>query len=477
MNLLSKKYSQTTALASKKPKANTATLFFLLLCLLGNNGCNEFLDIDLPKAQLVGGSVFEDKLTASSAMAGIYFQLGGNSFAGGSVSSVTYVASLLSDDAEYLGDSPDYVGLNTSAILPTNGQVRNLWVDAYSIIYQANLIIEKLRTSDALDTPLRDRLVGEALFIRGFTYFYLVNLFGAVPYTTTTDYRVNTSLIRTDAEEVLAAIAKDLDQAATLLPDSYVSGERVRPNRWASLALLARIHLYQEDWVGAASYATQLLDNTSLFALESVDSVFLKGSREAIWQLIPSHLVVENFTNEGSLFIINGAPSGLVMREETATGIWEHNDKRRLRWVGVVESDFGQAYYPWKYKESSINATGAEYSMVLRLTEMLLVRAEALARSGDIEAAKADVDRVRMRAGLSGTAATSTTELVEAVLAERRREFFAEWGHRWFDLKRTDAINEVMVRVKPNWQSSDVLLPLPETELLVNPKLAQNPGY
>lgn len=452
-------------------------VFILMALLVSITSCKKFLDIDPPKSQLVGESVFKDILTAESAMAGIYYQLGSNSYAGGSVSSITYIGALLADAALYLGNSTDYIELNNNTILPTNGQVTNIWNNAYFIVYQANLMIEKLQAAEELEKNVRERLIGEALFIRGFTYFYLVNLFGDVPFAVSSDYRTNSTLSRMPAAQVYSHIVEDLETAASLLPDEYRGAERVRPTKWASLSMLARTFLYLEEWEKAESYATQVLTASSLFNLESPDKVFFKNSREAIWQLIPSHQVVNNYTNEGNIFIIRGTPSGLVLREETAAQIWEPNDLRKHQWVGHIDGSFGRAFFPWKYKEWPSNATGTEYSMIIRVSELYLIRAEALARLGEIEAAKSNLNKIRSRAGLPDTQIDNRDAIITAILIERQREFFAEWGHRWFDLKRMGLSEDTFTPFKPDWQASDILLPIPEKEMLNNLKLTQNPGY
>jgi hypothetical protein len=92
--------------------------------------------------------------------------------------------------------------------------------------------------------------------------------------------------------------------------------------------------------------------------------------------------------------------------------------------------------------------------------------------------AAADLNVIRNRAGLPNTTASTQEELILAIEHERRMELFAEWGHRFFDLKRNGRLDEVLGRIKPNWSSTDAVLPLPQSELLINQNLApQNPGY
>ena len=114
----------------------------------------------------------------------------------------------------------------------------------------------------------------------------------------------------------------------------------------------------------------------------------------------------------------------------------------------------------------------------MRLSEQYLIRAEARAQQGDFIGAKDDLNTIRHLAGLGDTTASTQQELLTAILQERRVEFFTEGGHRFFDLKRTYELDSALSALKPGWNSTDALLPFPESELLLNPNLnPQNPGY
>ncbi|MBC7851372.1 MAG: RagB/SusD family nutrient uptake outer membrane protein, partial [Chitinophagaceae bacterium] len=109
--------------------------------------------------------------------------------------------------------------------------------------------------------------------------------------------------------------------------------------------------------------------------------------------------------------------------------------------------------------------------------EQYLIRAEARAKLNDLTGAISDLNTIRNRAGLANTIAVSQQNILNAIAEERRTELFGEWGHRWFDLKRTGKINEVMNALKANWKATDALWPIPIDQLKANPALVQNPGY
>ena len=155
---------------------------------------------------------------------------------------------------------------------------------------------------------------------------------------------------------------------------------------------------------------------------------------------------------------------------------FEPGDERQNKWTKAVTNGTDTRYHPFKYKQAS-GGTATEHSIVLRVAELYLIRAEARANEGNLIGAKEDLNQIRNRAGLPNTTAATQTEILSAIAKERQIELFAEHGHRFFDLKRTNQINDVL-SFKPGWDNTDVLFPLPEAEVLLNPNLnPQNPGY
>jgi hypothetical protein len=119
-----------------------------------------------------------------------------------------------------------------------------------------------------------------------------------------------------------------------------------------------------------------------------------------------------------------------------------------------------------------------EYTMVLRTAEQYLIRAEARARQNNLDGARSDLDSIRLRAGLSPLPDNlNQAQLLLAVEQERRVELFAEWGHRWLDLKRTGRALTVLSAEKPDIDENDLLLPIPASSINANVFLEPNPGY
>jgi hypothetical protein len=266
------------------------------------------------------------------------------------------------------------------------------------------------------------------------------------------------------------------------LTDDYLSynnsktTERIRPNKSAATALLARVYLFKGDWLDAEASAGLVINNSQQYILlDSLNDIFLANSNEAIWQLKP--VVPGVNTNEGQAFILVGAPNNVALTD-TLVNSFESGDKRKLYWVGVLNDGLNTYYYPWKYKIQG-GTSVKEYSIVLRLAEQYLIRAEARAMQDKFPEATSDLNIIRKRAGLKTySGAMIQKAIIDAILHERQVELFCELGHRWLDLKRTNHANSILNGIKfPNWVSTAVLYPLPQIEINNNQKLTQNAGY
>ena len=176
------------------------------------------------------------------------------------------------------------------------------------------MVLEGVAASAAISPATRNQLNGEAKFLRAFFYFYLVNLYGKVPLILNSDYKQNATAPRAPVADVYSQIVADLKDAQGLLTDGYLSGDntstasRIRPNKAAASALLARVYLYLGDWATAEAEASAVIKASSTYSLEtSLTNVFKTTSKEAIWQLQPAAAVT--YTLEGSYYVLTGAPA------------------------------------------------------------------------------------------------------------------------------------------------------------------------
>src|SRR5690606_13814323 len=148
----------------------------------------------------------------------------------------------------------------------------------------------------------------------------------------------------------------------------------------------------------------------------------------------------------------------------------------KQNWIASVIFN-GQSWYrPYKYKNLS-GSNHNEYSVVYRIEEAYFIAGEALAKQNRLTEAISYLNAIRERAGLPSLNPLSQEDFINELLLEKRREFFAEFGYRFFDLKRFGKLEELNI-VKPNWTLHHRLLPLPQKELLLNQNLTpQNQGY
>ncbi|MBT1711934.1 RagB/SusD family nutrient uptake outer membrane protein [Fulvivirgaceae bacterium PWU5] len=451
---------------------------FLVFCFAFS--CNDFLEVDEPASQITSDIVYDSDDTALSALAGVYSEMMGNAlFAGGGLAGISLISGMSSDEFINHSDDIDRSEFYTNSLQATNSLVSSFfWEPMYKYIYYSNSILTGLENSNVSKT-VSDRIEGEAKFIRAFCYFYLVNLFGEVPIVTSIDYRQNNTVKRSAVYEVYDQIIADLLQAESLLSEDYPTAERVRANKYTVKALLARVYLYQRDWVKATEQSSAVIESGTYALDTDLDVVFLNTSQEAIWQLKP---VVAGFnTLDGNVFILEQTPSNVSI-SESLKNAFDDGDRRFDHWVGSFNDGQDTYYFPFKYKIKVGEEPFVEYSMVLRLAEQYLIRAEARWHEGDIDGAIADLDVIRERAGLltvkEAFPGILDDQIIDLIDKERQVELFSEWGHRWLDLGRRETIDEVIGAYKPDvWQVTDRLYPIPQLERERNRNLGQNDGY
>ncbi|RZJ36549.1 MAG: RagB/SusD family nutrient uptake outer membrane protein [Flavobacterium sp.] len=454
------------------------TTFFIGIILMAAaicfTACDGFVEVDRPNSQLTSAAVFESVTTGNAAVADLYAQLREDSPFTGKSFGTSLSLGVYADEMDFYGGGPSAQFYNNS-VLASNSAIESSWNESYNIIYSTNMVLARTHDS-ALPATSKEQFTGEALFIRSLLHFSLASVFGDVPYVTGVDYNQNNQVTRTSYAIVMQNIVTDLQQAIELLPEDYATPDRARANKTAAQALLARVYLYNGQWAEAADMASAVINNSALYSFESdISNTFLRGSSSTILQLASAY--EGHNTDEAPVFIITSGPPTTIALSAGLLSAFEPGDLRRQSWVGEVSSGPDTWYYPYKYKQRDDTGSSLEFSILFRLAEQYLIRAEARARQGELSAAKSDLDAVRTYAGLAPTTAASQDALLQAILAERRVELFSEYGHRFFDLKRFGKLDEVL-GTKPGWSATDALLPLPQSELLVNPFLApQNPGY
>lgn len=449
--------------------------FFLPLTLIAMTlSCRKLVETAPPENALNANAVFATDANAEMAIAGIYDGMM-NNLRGPFNANISVYSGLSSDElVRVASGSEDSFYLNR--LSAGNFLNTNLYTGMVRVFDPVNSVLDGLAGPNGISAVRRQEMEGEAKFNRAFIYFYLVNLYGDVPLVTSSMYSVNPEMPRTPVAQVYQQIISDLEDAQRLLPVDYITtslyaGDRTRPNRAAAMALLARVWLYRGQWALAEGLASSVIGDSRYQLEPDLDEVFKADSKEAIWQLQP--LYKQMATADGSLFLpVNDLAKPVYKLTDGLLNSIEAGDQRLNHWTKT-----GRGFtYPFKYKLASWATVANEYEMVLRLGEMYLVRGEARAREGDLARALADLNVIRRRAGLAEKADLVDSEVTTVFLQERRVELMTEWGHRWFDLKRTNEAENTL-KGKAGWKTTDTLYPIPASEMQANPKLAQNPGY
>lgn len=399
-----------------------------------------------------------------------------------------------------------------------NAAALDIWRGPAPGILRANMVIENV-PGMTISQNVKDRIVGEAKFLRALYYFTLVRLFGDVPLTTKALTAADDlTPARTSKNEIYDLIVQDLTEAANLLPakEAYSGADVGRASKGAALGLLAKVFLtlgeYQKvldlcQQVRALGYSLneQYSDNFNPLTENSKESLFevqYSGKTSySFWNNENQASWVSTFTGpRNSNFVAGGYGWNQPTQEFVSS--YESGDKRK---DATILYEGGPAFDGQQYK-ASFSTTGynlrkflvpksisPDYDTnpanfpVLRYADVLLMEAEALNELGKtVEAQlpasdpKATLNKVRARAGLPNVTGLNQESLRVKILKERRMELAFE-GHWWFDLIRVNngqfGIAFLHSIGKTNAAPKHLLLPIPQKERDANPKLTQNQGY
>lgn len=460
----------------KKIRLRILAKAMLLLVTLVCMACEDFVVVDLPDSQLNSPTVFDSKATANAAMAYIYSAMRDEGMLSGNSLGLSAQLGYYTDELDFYGAPSDAsYGFFTNNLSASNSTNSNYWNCAYRQIYAANAVYQGVSLSSGIAPVDIAHLQGEALFIRGLLHLYLTSLYGDIPYVTHTDYNLNISITKNSAADAVTMAIEDLSKAVELLPADYPTAGRARANKAVAKGFLSRAYLYSGQWDKAIEAASYVI-GSGQYQMAGIQEVFLNQSPEVLWQLPPSQ---EGFpTLEAGTFTLFSGPPQQLALSEALLSRFNMDDLRKEYWIASVTDGSQQWYYPAKYRQTATTSSSSEYSVMLRLPEIFLIRAEAYAKQGLADNAVVDLNIVRNRAGLPEYVTSDIPALLTEILDERCRELFSEQGHRFFDLKRYRELTAVLSPLKPGWNETDTLLPLPATEIRINPNLLpQNPGY
>lgn len=496
-----------------RPGARRAITMLGCLAALGLGSCSNFLE-PKPTDVLAPENFYASAADAVSAVNAVYSQTQWVYFF------YWYQSDIATDDIFASANfGTDGHQLASYTFDPTLWSIDNVWSNAYITINRANIVLDRV-PSIVMDPAERDRVLGEAHYLRALMYFELVRMFGDVPLIQHEAKSVaDAQVARTPAAQVYALIQTDLQTAIPVLPASYSGSDVGRATSGAAAALLAKVYLNQKDYTNAAKYAGQVISSG-------------RYSLNTRW--LDNFKVSAEYTNPESIYEVNyGAPEqtagvvgsvqslfslpsgfpggdayGLMQVNPQLIALYSPNDQRgdRATYMTSPYTDAlgrtatwgvpnGAAFHKWLDETNTKDMTARSWQqqpnnwIIQRYADVLLIYAEAVNAGGTPTAgsAVAALNAVRSRAGIPTVAGLSSAALTDSIRVERRREFAFE-GQRWFDLSRWGVI-DATVRAKTAQMQTlfpgettvhgapSNLFPIPNGQINNNPLLQQNPGW
>ncbi len=476
----------------------------MIIVLLTLSGCSKLLDKQ-PKTDVIfkNDSTTISASQAEDAIRGAYTDYRGYDY-GLEFNVLDRITNgdAISDNCYAGGDNTDNITLDEFRANSLNGNVARDWKDAYGIIGKLNITINQIErcTDPALSAGRKAQMIGEARFMRAFAYFDLVRLYGRVPLflepadTRTAETLLNSTILaQSSPDSVYDAILQDLWIAKAGVRPVSAATNKMTITSGTVNATLAKVYasIATPNWDSVAYYCDATIPDYSMLS----DFNFLwdnnhKNNSEAIWELnyegysvignwIPSQFIGTDWKkfNTPSADLVNAYMSeGDNIRMNASitfadvTGHW-------------VDSYWSLSHFPFltKYNDPY---DGTNDFYIIRLPDILLLKAEALVEKGDIDGAMTLVNQVRHRVSL-GDKTASNADDARAIIANERRLELAFEGHRWYDLLRTGKAITVMNAQKDSYghdinynvQPYRLLMPIPQAQIDLNPLLTQNEGY
>ncbi len=421
------------------------------------------------------------------------------------------------------------------SIEPTFGRLQEAWGEFWKTILRANTILVEVPGIEdpSFSEEEKNAILGEAYFLRGFQYFYLVTMFRNVPLITEpAESLAEVQRAPADPEEVWQQVISDLRMAQSLLPESWGTDNIGRATWGAATGMLGKTHLYRSgidnvnEYAEAAAEFRRIIDSgiyslmpnhednfgddqennmESLFEIQLDDATIgwgadgLNDLRTAAWEpdLAPpgftsqSGMLINTWVREAFLTetttdgqtdprafstIVYDYPGAMMYETPFAEAFADLNTVTVRKYLdfrpGKTQSDFGFAGFP-----SVINWR------IMRYADILLLYAEAENEvSGGSQMALDALNQVRTRANMPARTSTDQATLRQQVRDERVLELIFE-GDRYHDLLRWGLIPEAITDdLKSNMGGSQYVpgreyLPIPQIEIDTNPFYEQNPGY
>ncbi|HAH56556.1 MAG: RagB/SusD family nutrient uptake outer membrane protein [Lentimicrobium sp.] len=426
------------------------------------------------------------------------------------------ILDIMSDDARKgsnPNDAASTIGPYDNFTFTTTGaELASWWTTLYQAIKMANVVIIKVADID-MDADLKNRYLGEAHFLRALYYFDLVRAWGGVPLVT--ELNPPLQLGRSTREEVYDLIESDLLFAIEHLPEktAYPSDQLGRASRGAANALMAKVALFQQDYINTEKYALEVI-NSNVYGLESVfvDANGVAGEHgiESVFEIGAAGQEAPPGNQYANVQGVRGTPNrgwGFNRPTPNLRGVFEEGDPRMkgtiidlgdvidgITIIGdgptpdVTTDEDGNIIEVEAYNRkvwtpgNDVPSQFGHNRRLIRYADVLLMAAEALNENNKPGEALVYLNEVRLRARqgddaiLPDVTTTDKDELRSVILLERRRELAME-GHRFWDLVRTGRAAQVLGPLG-FVAGKHELLPIPQNEIdLSQGALTQNPNW
>lgn len=471
-------------------------LRILIIALMATllQSCDDFLTTDL-KGEYTSENYYISADNATMAVNAIYNSLYGNT--------LWIFGDVASDDAVKggnAGDQADINAINNFSAKSDNGVLNTFWKSTYETVSRANNAIANI-PGITMDATLKNRLIAEAKFLRAYSYFNLTNIFGKVPLKLQTQNTVaNIYIGLSEVNVMYAQIEKDLTEAALSLPAVYAT-DKGRVTKGAAYALLAKVQLYQKKYTESLASIKSLEDLQIYDLLKNYSDLYKSGAEDSIEVIFGLRFINNTEVSLGNNLNVWFAPShegGYYFNAPTQSFVDAFTEKTTTNLEDPrLDASIGREGKPWfnqttfnsswsestgflvkKYNENTIANLAKNQSTVplhiIRYADILLMKAEALNEAGGIDAvtkAKAEVNKVRARAGLSAITVTTQINLRNLIRNERRKELGFEF-HRFFDLMRWGKETaEAALGADFKWVEPRFYFPIPQSELDTNKAL------
>ncbi|SMO83482.1 SusD family protein [Saccharicrinis carchari] len=468
------------------------SLLIILTLTVIFSACDSHLNL-APEDTIVEDKVFEKFTTAESAVAGTYHLL----FNAAIKDYIT--AEATAPTCEYsTGAARTFDPINNGSILPEDGLPQNIYEPYYAALNQANLLIFKIPVLGKYKQEQMEQHIAEAKFIRAYAYHRLLAWFGdgalmnkpqnngLVLYLEHYDgFDINKDIRpRSTNEQVYAQIIQDLEEAIPHLPDPAQQDDvetRVsRANMATCEALLARVYMYKRDYVNAALWAEKVLARTAYNLESDVLKVFPPNQNGTVIPFSSEHMFGFPVSSNGGNWQFGGNGIYYVYNSywfsDALLAQYQETDQRRVKLMReAINTEDEQIFVTNKYPNSS----GRDNVTIMRLPEIMLTRAEALARnSGTVTQEMVNLlNQVHLRANPDATPYQTSdfanpADFILSVLTERSKELAFE-GLQRFDQLRTDR-----PLYNPELPDNKKVLPIPLREINIsNGVVQQNEGY